>query len=492
VINGAYDIAVIGSGFGGSLMAMIAARLGRRVVLVERGRHPRFAIGESSTPLANLLWEQLVRRYDLPRLAPLAKWGTWQASYPHLGCGLKRGFTFYHHVAGERFEATADRRNELLVAASPRDQIADTHWYRPDLDQFLVGEAQAMGVQFFDETRLDGINVHDSGAELRGSRQGEAVTIHAELVVDATGPRGFLHTALALPERQFQHMPATCAIFNHFQNVVVPDVKGDPPYPPHHAAIHHVFDGGWVWVLHFNNGITSAGVAACDALGADLRLSEGAGAWDRLLCRFPSLGDEFQGATAVWPFTSMPRLAFASGAIAGPRWALLPSAAGFVDPLLSTGFPLTLLGISRLARLLEEQDLGASWSDYERQTRMELDATALLVAALYASMADFQTFANVTMLYFAAVSYAEAAHRSGWPEMASSFPLHDHPTFGQAARRCCLHVIQSPPNRWDQSTREEFAHQVRRAIEPINLLGLAEPMRRNWYPAAEGVLALAR
>ncbi|MEO8429749.1 MAG: FAD-dependent oxidoreductase, partial [Verrucomicrobiota bacterium] len=37
-----FDIAVIGSGFAGSLIAMIARRLGRSVVLIERGQHPRF------------------------------------------------------------------------------------------------------------------------------------------------------------------------------------------------------------------------------------------------------------------------------------------------------------------------------------------------------------------------------------------------------------------------------------------------------------------
>jgi len=70
-------------------MAMIARRLGRSVVLLERGQHPRFAIGESSTPLANLLLEELAQRYGLPRLLPLAKWGSWQKAYPEIACGLK-------------------------------------------------------------------------------------------------------------------------------------------------------------------------------------------------------------------------------------------------------------------------------------------------------------------------------------------------------------------------------------------------------------------
>src|SRR6185312_15345392 len=93
-------MAVIGSGFGGSLMAMIARRLGRSVVLLERGTHPRFAIGESSTPLSNLLLEELAAKYHLPEIGNLTKWGVWQDSHPEIACGLKRGFSFFHHELG--------------------------------------------------------------------------------------------------------------------------------------------------------------------------------------------------------------------------------------------------------------------------------------------------------------------------------------------------------------------------------------------------------
>src|SRR2546429_3114578 len=123
-MNTDFDMAVVGSGFGGSLTAMIARRLGRSVILLERGRHPRFAIGESSTPLANLLLEELATRYDLPRLLPLTKWGSWQRAYPEIACGLKRGFTFHHHAFGKSFAADPQRGDQLLVAASPHDGIA--------------------------------------------------------------------------------------------------------------------------------------------------------------------------------------------------------------------------------------------------------------------------------------------------------------------------------------------------------------------------------
>src|SRR5437763_11564283 len=173
----AFEIAIVGSGFSGSLLAMMAKRLGRSVILLERGTHPRFAIGESSTPLANLLLEELGRRYELPRLLPLCKWGTWQSAYPGLGCGLKRGFTFYHHTFGERWVETPDRRNELLVAASPHDRIADTHWYRPDLDHFLIREAQSQGVEYVDRIKLETPKTSPGGGFiLRGQREGKALS----------------------------------------------------------------------------------------------------------------------------------------------------------------------------------------------------------------------------------------------------------------------------------------------------------------------------
>ena len=53
------EVAIVGSGFAGSLLARILSVLGYDVVLLERGRHPRFAIGESSTPLANLSLERI-------------------------------------------------------------------------------------------------------------------------------------------------------------------------------------------------------------------------------------------------------------------------------------------------------------------------------------------------------------------------------------------------------------------------------------------------
>ena len=483
-----YDIAVVGSGFAGSLMAMIARRMGHSVVLLERGRHPRVVVGESSTPLSNLLLEDLTSRYNLPRLSPLSKWGSWQTHFPKTPCGLKRGFTFYHHQLHYPDAPDPLHLNQLLVAASPHDRIADTHWYRADFDELLVREAQAMDVEYVDEVKLDRFTDQGNAVLLEGKKNSCNIAFHARFVVDATGPRGFLHHALHLPEAALPNYPSTQALYGHFSKVrrldEAPGYSGTetPPYPIDDAAVHHIFDGGWIWVLRFNNGITSAGVAATDKIADRLHLADGEAAWKRLIYSIPTLKEQFADARAERPMTHVQRLSFLSGTICGERWAMLPSAAGFVDPLLSTGFPLTLLGIGRLSEILEH-DWGSPRFQtrlqyYATQTTDELLATSRLIASLYANMNDFPVFTALSLLYFAAASYSETARRLKKPQLAASFLLHDHPSFGLASRKLferALHVHT-------RQKSDRLIEEILKTVEPIDVAGLCSPERRNWYP----------
>ena len=491
-----YDLAVVGSGFSGSLLAMIARQLGLKVALLERGRHPRVVIGESSTPLSNLLLEELASKYSLPNIKPLTKWGSWQDSHPELACGLKRGFTFFHHTAGQNL--TLDRCNQLLVAASPHDQIADTHWYRADVDHFFVQEAEKLGVDYIDEIELREFANDNEIACLRGLRKNRSIEFKARFVVDATGIRGFFHKALAFGERELPALPATETLYSHFRGVKpIAALRGHeighgPPYPVDDAAVHHVFDGGWVWILRFNNGITSAGIAATKQLAEKVNFAEGARAWERILQQIPAIAEQFASAEAAQPFRYVPQLGFRSAAITGPNWAMLPSAAGFVDPLLSTGFPLTLLGVTRLAEILEQrwgtENFNAELKRYAARTDEELLATARLIGALYANMNNFQLFTAVSLLYFAAASYSETVRRLRKRHLAQSFLLHDHPNFGPACKRVLERARSAKPGR----ESDELCEEVLRIIEPFDVAGLCNRSRRNWYPVeAEDLLNAA-
>ena len=482
------DVAIVGSGFAGSLVALALRRTGKSVVLLERGRHPRFAIGESSTPLANLLLEELCDRYGLDQVRPLSKWGTWQRRHPAVAGGLKRGFSFFHHAGDDLFRDEPDHRRQLLVAASPHDGIADTHWYRAHVDHFLVQEAVRAGVEYVDQVELTATPSSDDRAVLEAHRLGESCRLEPRFVVDASGPRGFLHRAFGLGERATTWLPPTQALFTHFTDVerwdrtVEVDATAAPPFPVDDAALHHVFPGGWIWVLRFNNGITSAGAALTDAAAAEIDIGT-EGAWERLLTRLPSVARQFRAARPTRPFVHSPRLAFRTAVVNGPNWALLPSAAGVIDPLLSTGFPLTLLGIQRLVRLLESDrwdtaTFADGLADYAARTQRELDATEQLVGALYASMHDFELFKRLTLLYFAAASFSETTRRLGLREQAKGFLMCDDPVFGPETR-ACTGAAFSPPGG---CARQALLDRIDRAIEPFDVAGLGDRGRRDWYP----------
>jgi FADH2 O2-dependent halogenase len=474
-----FDLAIVGSGFGGSLMAMIASRLGMRTILLERGRHPRFAIGESASPLAGVILEQLANRYDLPRIRPLASYGAWQRAYPDLVCGLKRGFTYYKHEAGERYASHADRTNQLLVAASPTDAVSDTHWLRADVDHFLVREAIAIGAEYVDHVALDTIEWRADGrATLAGRRRAQPIHVEADFVIDATGPRGFLSRALRIDPRPFDGYPSTQALYSHFVGVErcadMPEyATGEtPPYPIDAAALHHVFDEGWMWVLRFENGVSSAGVAVTDALAADLRLADGERAWKRLLARYPSIEAQFASASAIREFTWMPRMAYRASNGAGERWAMLPSSAAFVDPLFSTGIPLTLLGIERLAA----QFAGATDApDHAEVTLTEADHTARFIAGCYAGFPRFHEFVSYSMFYFAAASFSEMARRLNRPS-PGFLCAHDR-AFADSMRRLSPATI---------TAADGLDAAVARAVEHRNIAGLCDPRKRNWYGVDPG------
>ena len=199
-----FDVAVVGSGFAGSLTALVAAAA-RPVRLPDRARsapalRDRRVLVAAREPPARGALRALRPR---PRIRPLAAWGIWQRALPEVACGLKRGFTFYGHRLGEPFAADPDRaqpapgrreparrgRRHALVPAGlrpvPRRRGGSGRARSTSTGRRSTGSSSATAARVWTLVR-------------DGRPRGR---IRARLVVDASGPRGFLHARSRSPRR---------------------------------------------------------------------------------------------------------------------------------------------------------------------------------------------------------------------------------------------------------------------------------------------------
>jgi FADH2 O2-dependent halogenase len=468
-------VAVVGSGFAGSLLARILRVQGHEVVLLERGTHPRFAIGESSTPLANLTLERLARRYGLDDCYDLAAHGRWVARFPELERGLKRGFTFYRHHAGRRFSSDSNghRPERLLVAASPNDHVADNHWLRADVDHHFVRAAVAAGVDYRERVEVTDAMLDD---------------LRVDFVIDASGPGGFTARRLGIPSGLHRMHTHAGLVFSHFDGVrLMTDIApglAPGPYPDDWAAVHHIIDEGWMYSLRFDHGVTSAGFLLREPVSGtpdDI--------WQRLLQRYPTLAALFGDAKPLMPLAYKPRIQHRLTRAAGRGWVLLPHAYCFVDPLFSTGIAWSLRAIERLALCFEKG--GPSAEDLKRYDALlsaEADQIDALVSGAYLAMARFELFAAHAMIYFAAVSFTEVRQRvvqehaetNAW---SGFLGVGDARLAGlpRASLRRLRHV-RSPAERHD------FVQWVSKAIAPRNVCGLANTRAHNLYAVDLDVL----
>jgi tetracycline 7-halogenase / FADH2 O2-dependent halogenase len=499
-VNSRCDVAIVGSGYAGSLMARVLAVQGYDVALLERGTHPRFAIGESTTPLGNLSLERLAQRYGLTDCYHLAAHGRWRAHHPELRCGLKRGFTFYRHHPGQPFANRGFESERLLVAASPDDAIADTHWVRADVDHHLVREAVAAGVEYRDGAELSGAAIDANCVHLTGSRQGIPFTLDADFLIDASGPNGFLARQLSIPSGLEHTETRSALLFSHFAGVqpmpvCVPGLP-DGPYPDDWAAVHHLIDEGWMYSLRFDDGVTSAGFALSPRGVASLpasSLADPEELWRVLMARYPTIGRAFADAQPIMPIAFHPRVQHRLTRAAGPRWALLPHAYAFVDPLFSTGIAWSLRAVERLALLFEPNTHGKRVPTPEDLARYgallgaEADQIDRLVAGSYEAMAHFDLFAAHAMIYFAIVSFAEVRQRlmrdefAAWGGFLGVGDSTSEALLRESLSRLTA-ITASEGHTGSVDARARYAAWVTGAIASRNVAGLADPARHNLYP----------
>ncbi|WP_144057555.1 NAD(P)/FAD-dependent oxidoreductase, partial [Novipirellula maiorica] len=423
-----YDLVVLGAGFAGSLLAMILANQGMRVAIVDRGEHPRFAIGESSTPAADFMLDHLVRRYKLDELSPLTRFGSWREAKPEIACGCKRGFSYFWHGHDDGFKARDDHRDELLVSASESRELADTQWYRADVDRYFFDVARTSGVSTWVNTVVDSIDhVTDHHWRLSLTSDHRSETLATPFIVDATGGNRLLLRKLRVKDETETLLTHSSATFTHFDHVRSLsewlDCRGakrrDYPFVVEDSAVHHLFSDGWMWNLGFENGRTSVGFVFDESGNASERSRARQYDLNAVIAERRVLRDLFGNAQlSVFPghVFQTDRLQRLASVAAGPDWAALPFTAGFIDPLHSTGIAHSISGVQRLSQILLAQSGSSrhpSLQSYSDAVRNELRLIDQLVWGCYVGLRDFRLFNAWSMIYFALATTFEHAFHDG-------------------------------------------------------------------------------
>lgn len=471
------DVTIVGSGFAGSILAWILASRGLRVALVDRAVHPRFAIGESSTPIADSILRRLGETYRLPELCELSTWGTWRRTHPDLACGRKRGFSYFVHHEGQEHQEATLGQNSLLVAASPSDEVADTHWYRPDVDTFFWRQAISAGALDLTGHQVIGIDKLESGQwQVHGLGEAGARTIDSRWVIDASGQAGVLARHFPAVDLTSELLTQTHASYAHYGSVRqwadVADSLGiardRDPFHADDAAQHHLLDSGWVWMLRFNNGITSVGYTTTT--------NRPLATIDSLARIYPSLARLMEGAVLVAPSQGIvrtERLQRWFDPVAADRCLMLPTAAVTLDPLHSTGIAHALAGVERLIPILTDDDAGPARERIAEYRRSLLEETRLLdrlVSTAYGVLADFDRFTIACMLYFAGAIRCEERYQRG--ESPSHLWNADDPEFVAFVTWASDQILSGATG---------VADAIRDRLQPWNHAGLMDPRVANRY-----------
>jgi flavin-dependent dehydrogenase len=333
------DVAIIGGGPAGCTAAAVAARAGLTVALFEAGTHPRPHVGESLLPGI------------IPILADIDALAAVEAA----GFGRKSGSTLVHWGRTPRWDlwfADSDEYDHAWLVERAR------------FDAILFDAARRAGAVLHERTVVDAPVWSDDrvvGVQWRARAGGEPAVTHARVVVDATGQSAMLGRALALRESipGLQHQ----AMWAHF--------AGAARLPPPRAeqALFVADRDQWWWMFPLSADLTSVGVVQIDAaerrspprpdFDAELR------GCDELVA---VLGPHARRITDVrherdWSWRMRD--------VAGPGWLAAGDAAGFIDPVLSTGVMLALhsgwhAGRTAIATIRDHIDEAEAHSAYAR------------------------------------------------------------------------------------------------------------------------------
>lgn len=364
----AVDAVVAGGGPAGSVCAARLARRGRRVVVLEKASFPRFHLGESLLP------------WSLPVLDEIGVLPAIEARFMP-----KYGARFHDDVTG--------RKDRFAFAGAWRGD-ADHAFQVPraDFDAALFEHASASGADVREGWVVREI-LREGGRAvgvLARDPEGGEHRLASRFVVDATG-RDALTAHDARGTERIAGLDQT-ALFAHFEGIPREQGKAEGDIDIVLFRATPEARPNWFWFIPFKDGRTSVGAVVSRAW---IREQSKDGALDadalfgRAVAASPTATAMLASARRLWPRAEATAdFSYRVRDLVGAGLLSIGDAAGFIDPLFSTGAHLAMCGglkaADAIGDVLDGEDEAPRLARYADELRAGAETFVLAVQAFYA------------------------------------------------------------------------------------------------------------
>ncbi len=351
-----YDVAIIGGGPAGSTAAALLAQAGRRVILFEREKFPRFHIGESLLPFSMKAFTRLGLHEKFSRAGFIKKYGG-----EIIGACSENGTKFYFK---DGYRSQTDHAYQVT---------------RGDFDKVLLDHARESGAHVHEQTAVDGIDFSHDGIQLGVRSDGSFRSVRARYLVDASGRNSVLGRQFKI-KKNYDHLQKL-SIFAHYEGVWRRDgIDGTL------TVLVRAVDR-WFWLIPVTAERTSVGMV----LDSETFRKSKVTAEDFLeqaLAEQPTIAKRMTNARRVTKVYLEADFSYRSARLYGDRWLLTGDAAGFIDPIFSSGVFLAVFSGEKCADVLNEvldrpRKAKRLFARYERSVNRAMDVYLRFVNAWY-------------------------------------------------------------------------------------------------------------
>jgi FADH2-dependent halogenase len=305
-----YDAIVIGGGPGGSCAATLLAKRGRRVLVIEKEKFPRFHIGESLLPYNRRIFEEMG---VLPQLE---------------AAGLMKKFGAQFHIGN------ASKALKLVFA---NGRFTEEHRAfqveRATFDHLLLKHAANTGAEVREGWSFRKFQNHGDHVSVEAVNGGPPETFRAKFLIDCSGRGNVTGNQEGL--REVHPRMRKVAIFGHFLGV-----KLDAGTKAGDTVIVRL-DNKWFWLIPLSPEKVSVGLVI-DAAELAAAKKSPAEIFEEFRQQSIAVRERMSMATLVGEIHTAADFSYFNRRLVGPRLLRVGDAAGFMDPIFSAGVYLAM------------------------------------------------------------------------------------------------------------------------------------------------------